>query len=160
MNQIFKVVYSVAKQCYVVTSEFAKSNGKKVAIVAAALLLTSGVHVVNAVDTVEGPRIKRLEIQVWELRDKVSNISAKIESTNNEQININKQKSEANESAITELSKKVNALGAGTGTTGTKDQEQDSRIQSNTDELGKVEGKIATAKIEAINEAGTKADEK
>ena len=160
MNQIFKVVYSASKQCYVVTSEFAKSNGKKVAIVAAALLLTSGVHVVNAVDTIDGPRIKRLEIQVRELRDKVSNISAKIESTNNEQININKQKSEANESAITELSKKVNALGAGTGTTGTKDQEQDSRIQSNTDELGKVEGKIATAKTEAINEAGTKADEK
>ena len=36
MNQIFKVVYSAAKQCYVVTSEFAKSNGKKAAVVAAA----------------------------------------------------------------------------------------------------------------------------
>ena len=123
-----KDFYESNFQSCVQRSKTMKSNGKKVAIVAAALLLTSGVHVVNAVDTVEGPRIKRLEIQVWELRDKVSNISAKIESTNNEQININKQKSEANESAITELWKKVNALGAGTGTTGTKDQEQDSRI--------------------------------
>ena len=50
MNQIFKVVYSAAKQCYVVTSEFAKSNGKKAVIVAAALVLTSGVGAVNAAD--------------------------------------------------------------------------------------------------------------
>lgn len=121
MNEIFKVVYSAAKQCYVVTSEFAKSNGKKAGIVVAGLLLISGVHVVNAVDTIDGPRIKRLEIEVRDLKGKVSTISSKIESTNNEQININKQKSEANEAAITELSNKVNALGGGTGTTGTKD---------------------------------------
>ena len=38
MNQIFKVVYNATKQCYVVTSEFAKSHGKKAAIVAAALI--------------------------------------------------------------------------------------------------------------------------
>ena len=50
MNQIFKVVYSAAKQCYVVTSEFAKSNGKKAAVVAAALVLTSGIGAVNAAD--------------------------------------------------------------------------------------------------------------
>ena len=174
MNEIFKVVYSAAKQCYVVTSEFAKSNGKKAGIVVAGLLLISGVHVVNAVDTIDGPRIKRLEIEVRDLKGKVSTISSKIESTNNEQININKQKSEANEAAITELSNKVNALGGGTGTTGTKDQEQDTKIQANTDkvtahdtaindltpkvtknteDLAKVEGKINDAKAAAIVDA-------
>ena len=71
MNQIFKVVYSAAKQCYVVTSEFAKSNGKKAAVVAAALVLTSGVGAVNAAD------VDSLDTRLTSLETTVSKMARK-----------------------------------------------------------------------------------
>ena len=74
MNQIFKVVYSAAKQCYVVTSEFAKSNGKKAAVVAAALVLTSGVGAVNAADTLES-RVDALEGSIHTINTAIADIN-------------------------------------------------------------------------------------
>ena len=90
MNQIFKVVYSTAKQCYVVTSEFAKSNGKKASIVAAALILTSGIGAVNAAD------VDNLDTRLTSLETTVSKINAKVTAgtpgaaANNAQIEENK----------------------------------------------------------------------
>ena len=106
MNQIFKVVYSAAKQCYVVTSEFAKSNGKKAAIVAAALVLTSGVGAVNAADDVES-RLTDVESNIRTINATISNIQNTVDSTSDAQVAANKQKSEANETAINVLTPKV-----------------------------------------------------
>lgn len=109
MNQIFKVVYSAAKQCYVVTSEFAKSNGKKAAVVAAALVLTSGVGAVNAADTLEG-RVDALEESIHNINTSIADINNTVNSTSDAQVATNKQKSEANETALNALTPKVTAL--------------------------------------------------
>ena len=180
MNQIFKVVYSAAKQCYVVTSEFAKSNGKKASIVAAALVLTSAVGAVNAADTMES-RVStlesRLERTIEKTNQDIAALTTIVKNTSDEQVATNKQKSEANEAAITALTNKVNTLEAGAGASGTKDQEQDTKIQANTDkvtahdtaindltpkvtknteDLAKVDGKIDGAREAAVTEAGEK----
>ena len=180
MNQIFKVVYSAAKQCYVVTSEFAKSNGKKAAIVAAALVLTSGVGAVNAADDLAS-RVDALEGSIHTINTALADINNTVNNTSDEQVAKNKQKSEANEAAITALTNKVSTLEAGAGTAGTKDQEQDTKIQTNTDkvaahdtainnltpkvtknaeDLAKVDNKIDGAREAAVTEAGRKAAEK
>ena len=124
MNQIFKVVYSAAKQCYVVTSEFAKSNGKKASIVAAALVLTSGIGAVNAAD-VES-RLTDVETNIRTINATISNIQNTVDSTSDAQVAKNKEKSEANETAINELKPKVEA---------------------NTAAVGKIDNKIDTAKL-------------
>ena len=109
MNQIFKVVYSAAKQCYVVTSEFAKSNGKKAAVVAAALVLTSGVGAVNAADTLES-RVDALEGSIHTINTAIADINNTVNNTSDAQVAANKQKSEANETAINKLTPKVTTL--------------------------------------------------
>ena len=153
MNQIFKVVYSAAKQCYVVTSEFAKSNGKKASIVAAALVLTSAVGAVNAADTMES-RVStlesRLEAAIAKENADVAALTTIVKNTSDAQVATNKQKSEANETAINELKPKVEANTEAVG-------KIDEKIGTAKTEL---ETKIGTAKTEAITEAGTKADEK
>ena len=45
MNKVFKIVWSKSKQCYVVVSEYAKSNGGKKKVLATVLagLMMAGV---------------------------------------------------------------------------------------------------------------------
>lgn len=90
MNQIFKVVYSATKQCYVVTSEFAKSHGKKAAIVVAALVLANGVGAVNAAD-VES-RLTDVESNIRTMNATIANIKDTVDSTSDAQVATNKTK--------------------------------------------------------------------
>lgn len=135
MNQIFKVVYSAAKQCYVVTSEFAKSNGKKAAVVAAALVLTSGVGAVNAAD------VDSLDTRLTSLETTVSKINAKVTAgtpgaaANNAQIEENKTNIEKNKTEIEAQATRVDKVVDAVSEISTDVEENGKKIDTNANDI-------------------------
>ena len=135
MNQIFKVVYSAAKQCYVVTSEFAKSNGKKAAVVAAALVLTSGVGAVNAAD------VDSLDTRLTSLETTVSKINAKVTAgtpgaaANNAQIEENKANIEKNKTEIEAQATRVDKVVDAVSEISTDVEENGKKIDTNASDI-------------------------
>ena len=161
MNQIFKVVYSTAKQCYVVTSEFAKSNGKKASIVAAALILTSGIGAVNAAD------VDNLDTRLTSLETTVSKINAKVTAgtpgaaANNAQIEENKVNIEKNKTEIEKQATRVdgvvdevNNLADDVAANGEKIDTNASDILTNKEAIAANTEKIKEA-IESVNANNT-----
>ena len=169
MNRLCESVCNTTRQCYAVTSEFAKSHGKKVAVMGAVALVTSGVanaqwqsdpslgnrltaleEIVGTKGTANPPytltaKVKQLDTETQDLSTKVNTLTANSNAADQKDkfhdtwIKENKDKAEKNEKAIADLKPKVEA---------------------NTEELSKVDGKIDKAREDAVTEAGTKADQK
>ena len=172
MNRLCESVCNTTRQYYTVTSEFAKSHGKKVAVMGAVALVTSGVasaqiqsdprtttegrlSILESIVGTDGDaypptytltaKVKQLDTETQDLSTKVNTLTANSKAADQKDklhdtwIKENKDKADKNEKAIADLKPKVEA---------------------NTEELSKVDGKIDKAREDAVTEAGTKADQK
>ena len=163
MERLYQIVSTTTKQCCGVTSEFAKKSGKKVAVMGAVTLLASGVvsaQIQTDPSTSTEGRLSKLESIVgtkgtaptYTLTSKVGELSTKVQSLEADKIEAEKKEQEidkkigSNEDRSMQNKEVVDKL---------KPQ-----VESNTESLNQMNGKIDKAKQAAITEAGNKADEK
>ena len=170
MERLYQVVSTTTKHCCEVTSEFAKKRGKKVAVMGAVTLLASGV--VSAQIQTDSSTAERLS--------KLEDIVGTKGTTTPPAYTLTNKVKEL-DGTTQELSTKVKSLESDKIEAGKKEQEQDKKIvgneersmqnkevvdklkpqvESNTESLKQIDGKIDKAKQEAVTEAGNKADEK
>ena len=180
MNQLYEVMCSTTRRCCGVTTEFAKKRGKKVAVMGAVALLTSGVVSAQIQSDPTGPR-PDVEGRLSKVESDVTKINSSITS-----LNALQPKVEQLEKTTKNLSSEVEKLKTDNKVAGEKEQQQDKwiadnkdkatqnkadidqlkpKVEANTEELNKVDGKITTAKselttkIEAAKEAAKQAAE-
>ena len=170
MNQLCQVVCSTTRRYCGVTSEFAKKRGKKVAVMGAVALLTSGVvsaqfqsdpsteNRLSKLESIVGtegatnPQTYTLTAKVKELDTETQNLSTKVETlTANSKVA--EQKDQMQDSGIRANQEKSQKNEENIGNL-TK------RVEHNEEEIGKIDGKITGAREGAVTEAVTKAKEK
>ncbi len=170
MERLYQIVSTTTKQCCGVTSEFAKKSGKKVAVMGAVALLTSGM-VSAQIQTGPAPRGPRPNIEgrlstlesivgtdgatnppAYTLTNKVEELSNKVKSLEDDKIEAEKKEQE--------IDKKI-AMNQERSTQNQADiTELKPKVEANTEALKQIDGKIDKAKQDAVTEAGNKADEK
>ena len=150
MNKIFKVIYSKVRNCYVVTSEFAKANTKsstgsakqtaKKSLLSLAIAMgiaCGGFVNVGAAETVKVLNIGTIEIaDVYTKDGTESYVETKLSdyaktgdvTTNKNNINDLKIKAESTSATLTDLSGRMAVAESDIGTLKTKDMELDQKI--------------------------------
>ncbi len=170
MERLYQVMSTTTKQCCKVTSEFAKTHGKKVAVVGAVTLLASGV--VSAQIQSDPSTAERLS--------KLEDIVGTKGTTTPPAYTLTNKVKELDKTTE-DLSSKVGTLLANKSDSDIKEQKQDKwiadnkdkadknekaiadlkpKVEANTEALNKVDGKIDAAREAAVTEAGTKAEQK